>query len=283
MRYLFIVSLMFLTSCEYLQPKEKQSDKTIASVGDIVLTEKNLDGLIPDNLSVPDSTIFVEKFIEDWIIKQLMIGKANEEINLNEAAIQQKVLNYQYALIVHELEKKFIDENLETDVSDEEIQSYYEKKSENFILRQNLAQCIYYKIPLSSPNINRFKRHIKNYPADSVELKDYANQFAITAFAEDSLWIRFDEIIAEIPLKEIENEVEFLKRNSLVEVSDNEFTYFLRIFKHRLVGEIAPLEFVRGNVSDIIINKRKIELKMELEKKIYEEAEESNAFKTYPN
>ena len=58
---------------------------------------------------------------------------------------------------------------------------------------------------------------------------------------------------------------------------------FLRIFEYKVIGEIAPLEFIKEQVADVIINKRKIALKKELERKIYEEAEQTNAFEIYSN
>ncbi|MEP5106885.1 MAG: peptidyl-prolyl cis-trans isomerase, partial [Ekhidna sp.] len=112
---------------------------------------------------------------------------------------------------------------------------------------------------------------------------EYANVHAVKAFVEDSVWIKFDEVLIETPLKDISDKTAFLKTNSSVEVSDEDFIYFLKIFEYKLIGEIAPLEFIKESVSDIIINKRKIALKVELEKKIYEEAEQSNAFEIFPN
>jgi hypothetical protein len=255
----------------------------IAKAGNQELTEENIIGLIPPNISSIDSSTFVEKFIDDWIKKQLMIKRAQEVIDFNEAQIQQKVLDYQYALMVHDFEKKYIDQNIETEVTEEEILAYYNEKSENFILRENLTKCLYFKIPNSAPNARRFRRSLTNYPTDSTEVLDYSNQFAIRAFLDNRIWVRFDEVILETPLKEISDKTRFLETTSFVENSDEDYMYFIKIFEYKLVGEIAPMEFVRENISDIIINKRKIELKKELEKKIYEEAKASNAFEVYNN
>ncbi|MEQ9402650.1 MAG: peptidyl-prolyl cis-trans isomerase [Cyclobacteriaceae bacterium] len=281
-RLIFILFL-FLFSCEYLQPRETKEVRVIAEAGGEKLLEETIAGLIPTNTSPADSATFVEKFVNDWIKKQLMISKAKETIDFNEAQIQQKVLEYQYALMVHDFEKRYIDQNINTEVTEEEITAYYQEKSENFILRQNLAKCLYFKIPISAPNLPRFRRNLKRYPADSMEILDYSNQFAIRGFLDNSLWVRFDEVILETPLKDINDKTQFLKTNSSVETSDEDYVYFLIIFEYKLIGEIAPIEFVNENISDIILNKRKIELKKELEKKIYEEAKASNAFEIYSN
>jgi hypothetical protein len=283
MRKLLFLFILINASCQYFQPKEEVQEKVIARSGNEQLTASNMKGLIPTNLSDADSAIFVEKFVNDWIKKQLMISRAQEAIDFNEAKIQKKVLDYQYALMVHEYERKYIDANLNENVSDQEISEYYQQKSENFILRQNLAKLVYFKIPSSAPRISRFRRTLKDYPKDTTEIWEYANEFATKAFIEDSVWIKFDEVLLETPLKEVSDKTNFLKRNSSIEVSDADFIYFLRIFEYKVIGEIAPLEFIKESIVDIIVNKRKIELKKELEKNIYEEAEKTNAFEIYTN
>lgn len=283
MRYYLILFIVINTSCQYFQPKEEVREKVIAQSGNEELTISNLRGLVPQNLSSIDSAIFVEKFIDDWVKKQLMISKAKEAIDFNEARIQKKVLDYQYALMVHEYEQKYIDANLNEEVQEEEVVKYYEEKSQNFVLRQNLAKCIYFKIPSSAPRISRFRRMIRDYPKDTLDIWEYANEYATKAFIEDSVWVKFNEVLLETPLKEVTDKTNFLKRNSSIEVSDEDFIYFLKIFEFKLIGEIAPIEFIKGSIEDIIVNKRKIELKKELEKKIYEEAEKTNAFEIYTN
>ena len=166
-------------------------------------------------------------------------NREKDGIDFNEAQIQQKVLEYQYALMVHDFEKKYIDQNIETEVTEQEIIEYYEEKSENFILRENLTKCLYFKIPASAPNIQRFRKSLKDYPVDSAEVWDYSNQFSIRAFLDSRIWVRFDEVILETPLKEISDKTRFLKTTSFVENSDEDYVYFIKIFEYKLIGEIA--------------------------------------------
>ena len=278
-----MIVILSLMGCQYLQPKQEITEKVIAKVGETQLTETSLLELTPANLAAEDSAKFAEKFVSDWIKKQLMIQRAEAVIDFNQARIQSKVLDYQYALMVHELEEKYVDANLDEEVTDAEINAYYDEKSENFILRQNLSKCIYIKIPANAPQVWRLRRSVKNYPTDSVQLWSYADEHAIKAFTEDSVWVKFDEVLLETPMKDVTDKSQFLKRNSYIEVSDENFIYFLKIMDYKLVGEVAPLEFISERVKDVIINKRKIALKKELEKKIYDEAVQTNAFEIYSN
>jgi len=269
--------------CQYFQPKQEAPKKVIARVGEATLTASSLSELTPLNSSPADSIVFAEKFVTDWIKKQLMIQRAEEVIDFNEAQIQNKVLDYQYALMVHELEKRYIEANLDETVSEEETKGYYSLKSENFVLQENLAKCLYFKIPENAPQVWRLRRSLKSYPQDTAQLWKYTSEHAIKAFTEDSVWVKFDEVLLETPLKEVSDKTKFLKSNNFIEVSDEDFIYFLRIFEYKLIGEVAPLEFIKERVEDVIINKRKITLKKELEKNIYNEAEQTNAFEIFNN
>ena len=211
MRNILILNILLLSSCRYFQPKEKMSESIIARVGEKTLIESNLHGLIPANLSPSDSAVFVEKFVLDWVKKQLMISKVEEAVDFNEARIQNKVLDYQYALMVHEWEQKYIDANLNEEVSEIEIKEYYQQKAENFVLRQNLAKCIYFKVPAKAPNVWRLRRSLNNYPKDTIQIWEYANEHAVKAFVEDSVWLKFEEVLLETPLENVNDKSGFFK------------------------------------------------------------------------
>lgn len=79
----------------------------------------------------------------------------------------------------------------------------------------------------------------------------------------------------------IENEDEFLQKNKNIEMTDSTHRYFVKINKHMLRNNLAPLDFVRDDIEKIIINKRKISFIKNLEENIYRDAEAKNKFKIY--
>ena len=133
-RGLFIVSLVFLGGCQFFQPKEESTEVPVARVNETFLYESDLAGLIAAGTTTEDSTQFAERFINNWIRKQLIIDKAQNELDLNEAEIEQKVLDYRYALTRSAFEKQYIFENLEESVSEEEIQQ--QKQSFNALIQE---------------------------------------------------------------------------------------------------------------------------------------------------
>jgi len=282
-KYTIILLSIILCSCQYFQPKLDENVEIIAKVGDEVLTKIDLEELFPSEISKSDSSKYAEKFVNDWVKKQLMIMKAEEVIDFNQAQIKNKVLDYQYALMVHEYEREYINRNLDDSVSHLLIENYYNEKSENFILRENLVKCLYVKFPNNSPNIRRFKNLFRRYPKDSTQFWEYSNEFSIKTFSDQNLWVKFDEVIAETPLENVSDKKRFLESSSSFEASDENHSYYIKILDKKLIGEIAPLSYIEESVKSIILNNRKIKLKKELEKRIYEEAVQENEFEIYYN
>ena len=61
----------------------------------------------------------------------------------------------------------------------------------------------------------------------------------------------------------------YLKYNKNIETTDQSFRYFLHVSDHLPEGEMTPLEMVSDDITNIIINKRKIEFFRDLEQRVY--------------
>jgi hypothetical protein len=272
-----------MSGCQYIQQKKDvEANKPLARAGDSYLYNDDLSGLIPSNLSPSDSGKLTEKLINDWIKKELIVNKAEAEISIDQVEIERKTKAYKYALIVHEFEKLYINSHLEVNVDESEINNYYNEKSENFLLKQSIVRCLFAKIPKSSPDFNQIRRNMRNYPnTNKKDIQDYCYQFAVQSFLDDSLWVNFDELILNTPLMEVNNKTRFLSSTTYSETRDDDYIYLLKIMEYKISDQVSPLEYIREDIESIIINKRKLSLKKELEKVIYDEAFNTGSFEIY--
>jgi len=261
---------------------EEDSILPIARANDIFLYEDDIIGLVPSAMSSRDSSAIITKYIESWIKKQLTIARASTEIDFDEANIARKILDYRYALMIHEYETYYINQHLDKEVTDQEVVKYYEEKFENFVLRQNIIRCLFAIVPLEVPQVNNFRQLIRSYPdTDLEEIQSYCYRFATKSSLETAMWLNFDEVISSTPLANIQDRVTFLKGNSFVETSDENNYYFIRILDYKISNQISPLEFIKDDIVSILINKKKVELRKKLEDEIYKIAEEKNEFEIY--
>ena len=276
-----------LTGCDLFKIKENPAEMVsetppVARVYNNYLYPEDLEGLTSEAINSSDSTDIVERYIQSWIKKQLLIDEASSRIDFDEAEISRKILDYRYALIVHEFKQYYINRQLETEVSEGEIQAYYQENQDNFELKQNIIRGIFIKLPKQAPKINSVGKLIRSQKSqDKQELASYCFQFATYYTLEDTVWLNFGELIQSTPLASIPNQEQYLKNNKYVETSDQSFEYFLYIDEYKIADQISPLEFVRDDIVEIIVNKRKIALANQLETDIYSEAQDNHDFEIY--
>ena len=72
-----------------------------------------------------DSAKLVEAYITSWIRKQLLIQEASRKIDINEAQVERKILDYRYSIIAYEYQNYYVKQHLDTGVSNAEIEKYY--------------------------------------------------------------------------------------------------------------------------------------------------------------
>jgi len=196
--------------------------------------------------------------------------------------LERRVLDYRYALMMHEFEKYTIARNIDTNISEEEIEAYYNENIDNFELKQNIIRGYFIQLSKDAPKLGRFRYLLRsNQPQDNEELKSYAYSYGTKVHLDDSIWVNFEDVINNTPLMDIPNKTDFLRRNKYYEIPDDNFIYFLKISEYKIQSDTSPLEFVRDDIQKIILNKRKVKLAKQLEEDIYEKAVENEDFKIY--
>ena len=285
MGYTMLLSSMLL-SCDLIRMKKDEPTeevrKAVARVNNSYLYKDELAGIVSNNSSSTDSLDRVTAYINSWIRKQLLIDEAMKTIDIDEAEVERKVLDYRYSLIGYEYQNFYIKQNLNDKISDVEIETYYKEHIDNFILKQNIIKGTYIKVPKGAPRTARIKELMfSSKEKDENELKSYCLSFSTAYQLSDSSWIEFDKLAVNSPLAEIPNKVQFLKSYNYYETNDVDFLYFIKIDAYKMSDNISPLEFVKEDIKNIILNKRKVELARKLEDQVYENAAQRKDFEVF--
>jgi hypothetical protein len=282
-----LLAALLFGGCDLIRMKQTEelpggTRKSVARVKDTYLYQDELAGIATENLSKEDSMVRVTAYINTWVRKQLLIGEALKTIDINEAEVERKVLDYRYSLIGYEYQTFYIKQHLDENVSDAEIEEYYQQHTDNFILKQNIVRGSFIIVPRTAPRTDRVKTLMfSEDEKDITELRSYCLSFSSAYHLPDSLWMEFDKLVVGSPLAEIPNKVQFLKTNPYYETSDNESLYFLKIDEYKISDNLSPIEFVRGEIRNIILNKRKVELARKLEDDVYEDAAKRKDFEIF--
>jgi hypothetical protein len=134
-------------------------------------------------------------------------------------------------------------------------------------------------VPKNAPHTKKIKDWMfSRDEKGKTELKSFCLSFSVAYHIADSTWMTFDELVRNSPVVEIPNKVQFLKTNPYYETEDENYLYYLKVDEYRISDNVSPLEFVRDEIINIILNKRKVELAKKLEDEVYNHALDSKEF-----
>lgn len=272
-------------SCQWMdrsRASDHEGRTPVARVNNTYLYKDELAGIVSNGSSRDDSVSRIQSYVNSWIRKQLLIQEATRKMDINEAAVERKILDYRYSIIAYEYQNSYIKQHLDTVVADADIEEYYKNNIDNFVLKQNIVKATYIKVPKSAPRTQRIKELMfSEKEEDRNELKSYCLSFSAAHHLVDTAWIAFDELVRNSPMIEIPNKIEFLKSNPYYEASDANYLFFLKVNEYRVSDNVSPLEFVKDEIRNILLNKRKVELAKKLEDDVYREAEGNKDFEIY--
>ncbi len=282
--WIFLIALA-VAGCDLIKMRTGTPgiDRTVvARVDNAYLYKSDLKGIVPPNVAREDSIARLQAYVESWVRKQLLIEEAMQKINIDEAEVQRKILDYRYSIIAYEYQSFHVKQNLDTAVTADEILRYYNDNIDNFVLKQNIVRATFIKVPKNAPDIDRVRALILSTEGDDrAELKSYCLTYSVAYHIADSTWMVFDELVRNSPLVEIPNKVQFLKNNPFHEEEDENFLYFIKVDEYRISDNLSPLDFVKDEIVNIILSKRKVELAKKLENDVYNRALDRKAFEIY--
>ncbi|MFA6334711.1 MAG: hypothetical protein WCX48_04035 [Bacteroidales bacterium] len=279
MKRLLILGLIpLIFSCRYLN--FTSDDAVVAKVGDKVLYESEVKDLIPQETTPEDSINMLEQYVNSWALKYLLLDKAENELSKSEKDMEQELEDYRTSLLVYNYEKIYLEERLDTVITDDECREYYQKYSSNFTLNNSVVKARVVKISERSPNLETVR---KMYKANSIEEIDEFEKLCYNSADRynnfNNNWVDISEIAREIPY-----DVQMCEREawskSFIETKDSLYYYFVYFFDKISPEGTAPFEFYQTKIKEIILSKRKQELIANLEKNLIQEALEKNLLKT---
>lgn len=254
----------------------------VAKAGNITLYYDEIPGQVSQNFSPADSAASVRNYINKWAKRELMFQQA--EANLSPELrndIERQLDETRVNLVIYEYQRMMMLQRMDTIITGEELQNFYIKNTNNFILTSNIVKALFIKLPVETPNLGKIRTLAKsNNQKDLQELETLCFQFAEKFDDFNEEWITMDRLSLEMK-EDISNQENFLKKTSFYETSDSSSVYLVSISDYRLRGTLAPFEYVREDIKRIIWNNRRIEFIQTLENGIYNDALKENGFKIY--
>jgi len=281
--FVYIVfSLLLLSnySCDYLNFKNKDvSEEIVASVGPENLYKSDLTDLYDVGMNAEDSTLVTNNFIEIWAKKQIYLQKA--ALNLpeeKETALEKMVDEYRDDLFTNSYKEALVEQNLDTIIADEAIRNFYIANQNIFKLNKELLKYRSLCFNTNAMNTKEIKTLFLDSSTESVEniLEEELKYSRLQL--NDSTWYSFSDILkSDVFFKNIDKN-KMLTKNHFIMLTDSVNTYFFmsKDVLHR--NEIAPLEYVRPVIKQMILHKKKLQFLKTLEEQLIQEAINNNTY-----
>lgn len=277
--FLICLSALIISSCG--KKSSGDAESLVARVNEKELHISDLKLVVPPNTSAEDSTRLVKAYINNWVRTNLLIDKAEANLSDDQKDVEQQLEDYRNSLIIYTYEKEIVRQNLDTVVSDKEIEEYYNKNQKDFELKDNIVKVNYVKLEKKSEALPRIKKvFYSEKPEDRETLESLCRVNAVNYYLDDQSWLLFNDLLKEIPIKTY-NEEQFLQNNRAVEMQDSAYIYMVNILNFRIKDAVSPLGFERENIRNIILNKRKLNLISKMKDDLYEEALKKKQVEVY--
>ncbi|MEQ6122927.1 hypothetical protein AAON49_01835 [Pseudotenacibaculum sp. MALMAid0570] len=279
-KYLVILSIFLLVSCEYLglEKKEDTTRKPIASVYNQNLYKEDIIDLLPKSIAKEDSLVLVRSIINSWATKQLLLRRAEENNSKNDnSEINKLVKEYRQALLINGYKERLVKQQLDTVVNDQEITDYYAINNNNFKLNEELIKLRY--IHFSSDLIDKkdIVKLFRNGSLEDLEELETKQLSFKSMMLNDSIWTPLENVL----LKTTFSRENLLKKTKFLQKEDSLGLYLVAVKDVLKRNDIAPKSYIEPTIKQMILHQRKLQLIRDIEKIIVKDAVQNKSFKIH--
>ena len=273
---LFIPISLLIFSCSNIN--NDNSNDLIARAGENYLYQNEL----PSFSSQQDSLIRYKNFIELWAKEKLLFDLSLTNLSQSKKnELDLLIEKFKIDLYINSYKDLIVNSRIDSIVTDEEIESFYNTNIDNFTLNETLLKYRYLKVPIDNININRIRRYIQRLSNDDRNFLDSLNfQFADLK-VNDSVWFTERDVISSIEFINQNNKSNFMRVNRLYEIKDGEYINYFIVKDLLKSGNIPPLSYLYDRIKLNIINQRKIDLIQNINIEILNDALKSSKYEIY--
>ena len=274
-----IILILLIISCEL---ENNSKEEPIARVNNNFLFFSDVQESLDENMSQNDSILAVNSAINNWASKKLLYEKAIFNLsNSKQNELDQLVRSYESDLYISNYEKEWLKTRVDTIVSNDQLQSYYNDNKNKFRLRQDILLARFIELPIENFNKTQIVRSFRRLNfQDKIYLDSISLQFK-SSFINDSVWLRPELFFNKFKIENKAKYNRYLKKKSFFEIKDLESLYLVYISDIQKKNDYAPMSYVKPTLVQILLNKRKLEMKKQLKTDILKQGISENNFEIY--
>lgn len=277
---IFALTLLSLTSCRFLQ-NVIHDDEVVAKVGKEMLYRSEVEALIPVGIPGDDSLRLAMQYINAWASDMIFLDIAESKLSKAEKDVAKELESYRRSLLKYRYEQQYVNERLDTAVTEAEVMFYYNEHKESFYLTEPIVKARYLMASPALPNMSQVKSLMASTDEDALwEVEELTRAASEVFTGYSDKWVGISVLAKDSGIDE--GKLLSAGTEKFVEVDDGTGTvniaYIVEMIK---AGQIAPLEYCTPEITDIIISTRKRKLTSSLEQDLLRSARDKGKFVIY--
>lgn len=278
-RILWIVMLCVSVSSCRLYDRLFKGD-VIARAGNEVLYKSDIDALNIHGFSPADSTRMVERYIYSWAKDRLLLDIAESRLSKADRDVEDKLEEYRRQLLVYRYEQQYVEQRLDTAVSEQEYMDFYSTHPSSVITHVPLIKGWYIKISDNSPNLSPVRSLYRSRNEEDLGRLEEMCYTSADKYSVLDSWTALDALVEGTGM-DVQEMARVLDEKSYFETSRLGYTYLISLDGYVPAGSQAPYEYCKDIIRNNILNRRKQELLTSLERNLLNDAIMSEKFVIY--
>ena len=283
---LVLIALAAVSACQMVHrvsdsAAELFGDAVVARVGEHRLMRSELAAYIPAGVSSEDSLALAQSYIKSWAEELIFLDMAEKHLSDEEKDVTKDLEDYRRTLLKYRYEERYINDRLDTLISDEEVRNYYREHMDKFLVERPLLKARYMIIPTDSRSLKTIKELMSSDDAmDAIAADSLAFTAALRYVDSSDAWM--DAILLARDLGTDEASMMKALRNRTIEFKgDDGLLRVAYVVDMVQKGSPAPLDYCEERIKDILLSARKHELVGGLERDLLNDALAKGKFVIY--
>lgn len=271
---LLFLSIVFFCCDKTTNTLPPEEGNVLAEVYGETLMDFEVISLIPETADSTDSLNTSNAYIEQWIRESLILHEAKKDAPPN---IEQLVDDYRSSLLKVHFENKIIESNLDSAISDDELNTFYANHKSEYLLKEKAMLLLIIKI---NSNDKLDDKILELWDEDQLEelVPLVKSSNAVVNF-EEKIWKKLSDLpkmFSRKTVKRIEN-----NEGNRFSTTENGFKYFIKVFDVKGKNDIPPFSVIDNQLRKVILHKRKNKILSQYTEDLYQKEVRKKSIKTY--
>jgi len=272
----FIFSILLILSCQKTDIRNQDDNLLAEAYGNkLYLSE------ISNELNLKNQSNHIKnlksEIIDNWIFEEVIFQEAKKKIG-NDLELNALVDDYKRSLYINEYDNLYLTENLDTSISQSELDTFISQHKEEFALPETILRYIFVKVPDSLDNdtlLNYWKTE------DLPGLKYFTSINNGISLMDINSWHYKSELKNILP-DAIYKKINFKRPNRYSGI-DKGSKYYVKILEIVKDTDEVPVSFLHDRVKHRILQQRKSKLLKDKKSALYNQSLKTKQIKVHSN